>query len=128
MENFCKTEMRSSCCDCFPNHNLECDKYKEKAEEVYAKAYCIQEEAKRYVCEAQQLEGYICELQFRIKQLCAEANETWNKATQLEAESNELFNLAECYFKKASDCYKSMNNACQTRFNTGTCCKGQGNY
>lgn len=109
--------------DCCIESSSECDKYKEKSDELYVKAHHVQEESKRLICEARELDDQAKELERKARELCARANMTWDNARKLESESTNLLDLASFYSCKASECYKNMGNANQYK---PTCTLGYG--
>lgn len=128
MSNYCgNCDDKPNPCnyDCHIDSSMECDKYKQKSDELYVKAHCVQEEAKRLVCEANAYSEEAKELERKARELCGKANMTWDNARKLEAETSNLLDLASFYCNKASECYKNMNNACRNRpdCNMGYGCK-----
>lgn len=91
--------------------NSECNKYKEKSDELYLKAGMIHDESKRLLCEAKELDNQAKELERRAKQVCAQANIAWDNARKLDAEGDSLLDLASFYSQKAAECAKNESNA-----------------
>ncbi len=107
---------------CLDNNTCECDKYKQKSDELYVKAKYVQDESMRLICEANELNEQAKELERRSKELCAKANMTWDQARKLESESNNLLDLASFYCHKASECYKNLNASCTHKPTCNTAC------
>ena len=112
--NTCNTMCQSSetrCCyEQYENEcESECEKYKGKADELYVRAQCVQEDAKRASCEAKQLEIQARDLEKQVKLLLSQARIAWDKTCKLEAEVENLLNLSNFYACKATECYKSAN-------------------
>lgn len=101
-------------CQCGHNSGAiyECNGYKEKSDELYDKAQAIQEEVKRLICKSKELDEEAKELERRAKEACAAANMAWNNARKLDAEAQNLLDLACFYACKATECYKNVNKAC----------------
>lgn len=131
MLNNCKNNEIKHVEDCnYPCNDVyeECNKYKEKSDELYLKATYIQEESKRIICEARELEAHAKELEYQAKQLCAKANVAWSKAQKLDAESDNMLDLASFYCQKATECFKNASNSSiyhkpNCNMNFGSCCK-----
>lgn len=113
MSGYCDNSCNRPCMHepCEFLRDSECDKYKEKSDELYLKAGCIHEEAKRLLCEAKELDRHAKELERKAKQACAQANMVWDNARKLDVEADNLLDLASFYSKKASECAKNESNA-----------------
>lgn len=109
MNEYCQNTF--TCNQCDTSSGLECDKYKEKADELYLKATCMHEEAKRFLCEAKELDNIAKDFEKRAKEACAEAHMVWEHAHKLDVEADNLLDLASFYSKKASDCAKNESRA-----------------
>lgn len=121
MGNYCGNYENKSCINI--NCISECDKYKEKSSELCLKAQYIQEEAKKFMCEARELDAQSKEYQYKAKELCAQANAAYENAQKLNYEFENLLDLASFYCNKATECYKNTNSLCGCKPSCNTHCK-----
>ena len=92
--------------------NDECDKYKEKADEIYKKVKYIQKEAEKSIHESKELEQQARELERQAKELYIKSQIAYDDAYKLESESHNLLDLSNFYCQKVQECYKNSNYIC----------------
>ncbi len=87
---------------------VDCNKYKEMANQKCHQAECAMNKASKVAKEAQCAEARAEELKKQAILECEKANELWDCYKGLSNEAKLLMKEAECFMKKASECYDDL--------------------